>query len=89
MALNCAVNSIALRFNQPNFKAYKQLELLLFEALAALASNDFAVEIDYSKLLTMMVIVSSCYYENGVFQQSNELEPKIFFRSYGSNLSNL
>ena len=49
---------------------------LLLEALAALASDDFADEIEYLKLITMMVIVSSCYYEKGVFQQSNELDPK-------------
>ena len=66
---------IDLRFNQPNFKAYEQLELLLLEALAALAYNDFADEIEYLILLTMMVIVSSCYHEKGVFQQSNELDP--------------
>ena len=43
-----------------------------------LGSNDFADEIEYLKLLTMIVIVSSCYYEKGVFQQSNELDPKDF-----------
>ena len=42
----------------------------------AVASNDFADEIEYLKLLTMMVIVSSRYYEESVFQQSNEL-PKL------------
>ena len=67
-----------LRFNQPNFEACEQLKLLLLQALAALASNDFADKIEYLKLLTMMVIVSSCYYENGVFQKSNELDPKKF-----------
>ena len=66
-----------LRFNQPNFKAYEQLELLILEALAA---NDFADEIGYFKLFTTMVIFSSCYYEKGVFQQSNELDPKTFLR---------
>ena len=65
-----------LRFNQPNFKAYEQLELLILEAFAA---NDFADKIEYLKLLTTTVIVSSCYYEKGVFQQSNELDPKTFF----------
>ena len=74
-ALDFVVHCIDLRFNQPNFKAYEQLELLLLEALS---SNDFADEIKYLKLLTMMVIVSSCYYEKGVFQQSNELAPKNF-----------
>ena len=44
----------------------------------ALVSNDFADETEYLKLLTMMVIVSSCYYEKGIFQQSNELDPKNF-----------
>ena len=32
--------------------------------------------IEYLKLLTMMVIISSCYYEKSVFQQSNEHDPK-------------
>ena len=32
--------------------------------------------IEYLKLLTMMVIVSSCYYEKGVFQQSSKHDPK-------------
>ena len=45
-----------------------------------LESNDFADEIEYLKLLAMMVIVSSRNYEKGVFQQSNELDPKKFFR---------
>ena len=67
----------ALRFNQPNFKAHEQLELLLLEALA-LASNDFADEIEYLKLIIMMVIVSSRYYGKGIFQQANELDPKNF-----------
>ena len=44
----------------------------------ALESNDFAYEIEYLKLLTMMVIISSCYYEKGVLQLSNELDPKNF-----------
>ena len=54
---------MSMRFNKPNSKAYEQLELLLLEALAALASNDFADEIEYLKLLTMLVIASSRYYE--------------------------
>ena len=41
MAKGC----IDVLFNQSNFKAYEQLELLLLEALAALATNDFADEI--------------------------------------------
>ena len=45
----------------------------------ALPSNDFVDEIEYLKLLTMMVIVSSCYHEKGIFQQSNELAPRNFF----------
>ena len=54
--LNDIQNDIyeVLRFNQPNFKAYEQIELLLLEALAVLASNDFADKIEYLKLLTMM-----------------------------------
>ena len=44
----------------------------------AMASNDFAGEIECLKLLTMMVIVLSCNYEKGVFQKSNELDPKKF-----------
>ena len=56
-ALDFVVHFIDLRFNQPNFQAYKQLKSLLLEALAALASNDFADEIEYLKLLTMLVIV--------------------------------
>ena len=75
-----AVHFIDLRFNQPNFEACEQLELLLLDAMAALASEDFADEIEYLKLLTMMVIVSSRYYEKGVFQQSNEVDPKNVFR---------
>ena len=67
-----------LRFNKPNAKAYQQLELLLLKALAASAANDFADEIEYLKLITSIVIVSSCYYEKDVFQQSNELDPKTF-----------
>ena len=55
--------------------------MLLLKLLAAVASNDFADEIEYLKLLNMMVIVSSSYYEKDVFQQSNELDPKNFFRS--------
>ena len=78
--LDFVVHCIDLRFNQQNFKAYKQLDLLFLKTLVALASNDFADEIEYLKLLTMMVIVSSCYYESGVFQQSNELDPKRFFQ---------
>ena len=49
-ALDFVLHFINLRFNQPNFEAYEQLELLLFEALAALTaltSNDFADEIEY------------------------------------------
>ena len=79
-AIDSVVDSIDLRFNQPNFKAYEQLELLLLEALAELESNDFADETEYLKPLTMMVIVPSCYYEKGIFQQSNELHAKKFFR---------
>ena len=45
-----------------------------------MVSNDFADKIEYLKLLTMMVIVSSCYYEKGVFQQSIEFDPTKFFR---------
>ena len=63
-ALDFAVHFIDLRFSQPNFKAYELLELLLLPALAALASNDFANEIGYLKLLTMMMIVSSCVIKN-------------------------
>ena len=77
-ALDFVVHFIHLGFNQPDFKAYEQLELLLLEALAALASNDFADEIEHMKLL-MMVMVSSCYYEKGVFQQSNERDPENFY----------
>ena len=77
-ALDFVVHFIDLRFNQPNIKACEQLELLLLEVLAALASNDFANEIEYLKLI--MVIVSSCYCDKGVFQQSNELDPRTFFR---------
>ena len=44
-----------------------------------LASNDLADEIEYLKLLTMMVIVSSCH-EKSVFQQCNELDPRKVFR---------
>ena len=44
----------------------------------ALVSNDFADETEYLKLLTMMMICSSRCYKKGVFQQSNELDPKIF-----------
>ena len=73
-ALDLVVYFVDLRFNQPNFNAYKQLELLLLHALAVLASNDFADKIEYLKLLTMTVIVSSCYYKKSVFQQSNELD---------------
>ena len=61
-ALDFEAHFIDLRFNQPNFKAYEQLELLLLETLAALASNNFADEIEYLKLLTMMVMVSSYYH---------------------------
>ena len=86
-ALDFVVHLMDLRFNQPSFKAY-ELELLLLKSLAALASNDFADEIEYLKLLTMMVIVSSCYYEKGVFQQSNELDPKIFFQGLSPGLPN-
>ena len=43
-SLDFVVHFIDLRFNQPKFKAYEQLELLLLEALVALASNDFAHE---------------------------------------------
>ena len=78
--LDFVVHFIDVRFNQPNFKAYEQLESLLLEALMALESSDFADEIEYLKLLTMMVIVSSRYYEKGAFQQSNELDPKKFLR---------
>ena len=79
-ALDFVVHYIDLRFNQPNFKACEQLELLNSSRhLAALASNDFADEIEYLKLLTRMVIISSCYYEEGHFQQSNELDPERFF----------
>ena len=53
-ALDLVVHFIALRFNWSNSKAYEQLELLL---LKALASNDFADEIEYLKLLTLMVIM--------------------------------
>ena len=66
-----------LQFSQPNFKAYKQLQLLLLGVLTALASDDFADEIEFLKLLAMMVIVSSRYYEKSIFQQqSNDLDPK-------------
>ena len=61
-----------------NFKAYVQLELLFLEAVVVLASNDFADEIEYLKLLTMMVIVASRYHEKSVVQQSNELDSKKF-----------
>ena len=74
------VDFIDLRLSQPNFKAYEQLELLLLEALAVLASNEFADEFRYLKQPSMMVIVSSCYHEKGVFQQGNELDPRKFFR---------
>ena len=43
-------------------------------------SNNFADETEYLKLLTIMAIVSSRHYEKGVFQQSNELDPKKVFR---------
>ena len=56
-ALDFVVHFIALRFNWSNFKAYEQLKLLLLKTLAALASNDFADEIEYLKLLTLMVIM--------------------------------
>ena len=85
-SLDFAVHFIDLRFNQPNFKAYELLELLLLEALAALAFNDLADEIEYLKLLTMMVIVSSCYHEKGVFQQSSVLDPRKFFRGHSPRL---
>ena len=42
----------------------------------ALSSNDSADEIEYLKLLNVMVIVYPCYYEKGVFWQSNELDPE-------------
>ena len=41
------IHSIDLRFRQPSFKAYKQLESLLLKALEA---NDFADELEYLKL---------------------------------------
>ena len=51
------------------------------------ASNILQMDgIEYLKLLTMMVIVSSCYYEKGVFQQSNEHDPKKFPGGYISSL---
>ena len=61
--------------------------MLLLETLAPLASNDFADEIEYLKLLTeadtdslkLILIVSSCYHEKILFQQSNELDHKKMF----------
>ena len=44
----------------------------------ALAPNDFADEMENLRLLKMMVIVYSSYYEKGVSRQSNDLDPKIF-----------
>ena len=76
--LRFLVDFMDLRFNQPNFKACEQLELLLLEAFQALASNDSADEIEYLKLLTIMVIVSSYYYERGAIKLSNKLDPKKF-----------
>ena len=46
-ALDFEEHFIDLTFNQPNFKEYEQLDLLPLEALAALASNDLADEIEY------------------------------------------
>ena len=57
------VHFIDLRFNQPNFKAYEEFELLLLEALVALASHDLADETEYLKFVTILVIVFSCHYE--------------------------
>ena len=55
--LDFVVHFIDLRFNQQNFKAYEQLELLLLKALA-LASNDFADEIEY---------LETAYYDDDSF----------------------
>ena len=52
-ALDFLVHFMDLQYNLPNFKAYEQLKLLLLKALVALASNDFAEEIEYLKLLTI------------------------------------
>ena len=76
--IDFVVHFIDLPFCQPNFKSIEQLELLLLETSAALVSNDFADEIEYLKLYTMIMIVSSCYHEKGVLQQSNELGPRKF-----------
>ena len=54
-ALDFVVHFVDLPLNNPNLKACEQLELLLLEALAALVSNDVADEIEYLKLLTMMM----------------------------------
>ena len=72
-ALDFVMCFIDMRFKQPNFKGYKQLKQLLLEALAALASNDFADAIENLRQLTMLVLVFLHYYEKSVFQQSNEL----------------
>ena len=78
-ALDFVVQFRDLRFNQPNCKACEQLELLLLEALAASASNDFADEIEYVNLLTMMVIVSLRYYKRAFSSNPMSLIPKKFF----------
>ena len=88
-ALDFVVHFIDLPFNQPNFKAYEELELLLLKALAALASNDFADEIQCVKLLTMLLKVSSRYYKKNVFQQSNELDSKNSFQVRSPRTSKL
>ena len=62
------------------FSNIEQLELLILVALAALASDDFVDETEYLKLLTMVVIVSSCCHEDGVFHQSKEFDPRKFLR---------
>ena len=77
-ALDFVVHFIDLRFNQSNFKACKQLELLLFEALAVLASNDFAVEIEYLKLLTTMMIVLRVIMKRAFSSNPMSVIPKNF-----------
>ena len=47
-----------------------------------LVSDDFADEIDYMKLITITLIVASFYYEKGIFQQSNGLDPRKFSSSF-------
>ena len=58
---------------------FSHLELLLLEAMTALASNDSVDEVEYLRLLKIIVIVYSFYHEEGFFGNLMSLVLKRMF----------